>query len=118
MKKEFKKSDLKPFMRVEGSGKRYSGIVVKRDGNLYVMNCDGGYYNLISHTYDLTYHDDNFTINAIWDAPSIADTLDHNERGKLLWERKKEDSLIEVDGVEYSKSTVESIIKKHTNILK
>ena len=30
----------------------------------------------------------------------------------LIWERK-EDVLIEVDGVEYSKSTVASIIKKH-----
>ena len=37
------------------------------------------------------------------------------ECGEILWERKEEKPIVEIDGVEYSESTLRSLIKKATS---
>jgi len=41
--------------------------------------------------------------------------LKNNDLGTVIWERKEEKPILELDGVEYSESTLRSLIKKATS---
>ena len=121
-----KKSDLKTGYFVElrnGQNALILGnaVVTLEDGD---MSETGG-ASLGTYNNDLT---DSWTTNSGWDIMRVYDECDgagsnlkfkmeHPEylRGKLLWERKEENPIVTIDGVEYSESTLRSLIKKATS---
>ena len=63
---------------------------------------------------DLTYPDDSYLdIDKVIEPNLMAHCL--YKEGRLLWERKEEKPILTLDGVEYSESTLRSLIKKATH---
>lgn len=116
-----KKQDLKTGMRVElANGIIYIVLVGEfrcnneKQGVLFCR--PKGYMNDTAYTEDLECEvDEEFSIVKVYDLPKLtAKLLNPKKVGDLLWERCEEtpEKTHEIDGVEYSESTLRSLIKK------
>jgi len=114
-----KKSELKTGMRAQ-----YRNGEIKF---VYITDCSEGYFTnanskhtLISSFNDDLFNDgdDEFDIVKVYDVPKHPyRVINLNELGGLLWERKEEEekTILTLDDVEYSESTLRSLIKKATS---
>ena len=110
-----KKSELKTGMRVKWEsgdmGIAMIGIDMKSD----LIMQGTAYAQLLDYNNDLTSNCNNDDIIAIYNPPSFNyQFLDYKKHGELIWELEQEKIAIELDGVEYSESTLRSLIKKAT----
>ena len=110
-----KKSDLKTGMRVLFVGDDRICIIVKTDTETFGV-FEFGHARPIFQ-YDLSINTGSpCDVVKVYDIPTTHDLiLKHEYSGNLLWERKEEKPILTLDGVEYSESTLRSIIKKATN---
>ena len=89
------KSELKTGMRVETNEIENNLYIVLKDCKTYsddeseLIFCQGkDYLSGDKYSDELTQADKDFTINRIYDIPSMDNLLDGNQKGKVLWERK------------------------------
>ena len=121
MKKTFSKSDFKTGMRVE----RADGVlrmVYVSDKDVYFCGNNGLYTPISLYDDNLRCRDaysayKEFDIVKVFSAPSRANEFfNQEEKGDIIWSREESenDYAIEIDGVQYSESTLRSLIKKAT----
>jgi len=117
MKKNFRKSDLRSGMIVENE-KGEKGIVFLNTSETDVIGGCGGVVNrmwcpLASVNDDLSLHyRDNARIVKVYEPTGNIDI--GGFVGRLIWEREEEKPICTIDGVDYTESTLRSIIKKAT----
>lgn len=120
--KTFKKSDLRTGMLVEN---RYGdkGMVLLNTAHGDVISGDGksarAWFHLSKLDSDLKYPGmlDGDIIRVYDNAEhfEIRDRISFDKKTQLIWEREEENTIVTIDGVEYSESTLRSLIKKATN---
>jgi hypothetical protein len=110
-----KKSGLRSGMMVEFTTRSQRALILLNSNqgdvtcDLTPEHCDYGGYRHCNY-YGLDKYNDDLTekTNVTGDIIRV-----YNEYGQLLWERP-EKTFIKLDGVEYSESTLRSLIKKAT----
>jgi len=112
-----KKSDLKNGMVVEArNGKRYLYMKTLNCSAYDELFCGqgGGWYQAFKINEDLTFPgQDELTVDKVFTGPTSYD-LYSKETGKLIWERPKEKTH-EIDGKEFSESTIKAALKAYVN---
>ena len=115
MKKTFSKSDFKTGMRIERPDGTTRMVYVATD-KIYFCGSDGAYMD--SSDYDEYLRCDGYDIARVYDLPKYKfDFFNPYVKGDLIWQREEQstnDYAIEIDGVQYSESTLRSLIKKAT----
>ena len=105
-----KKSDLKTGMRVvNASGRAYVVMILDHDAHIV---CGNSWDRLDNFSDDLKNAHPHLNIQSVYKQPHAHDLLNPNEMGEKIWER--EETILTLDGVEYSESTLRSLIKKAT----
>lgn len=115
------KSELKTGMTVENRSGEFGKVLIGTSKGDIIGGTDEGLYETWCSFNDLSddlIYRDGHAYNDIvrvydFDYNSLAAST--KRIGQLLWERKEEKPILELDGVEYSESTLRSIIKKATN---
>lgn len=111
-----KKSDLKTGMRIDVRGDYETAIVFVTDNGVFAPTACGSYHAIDLWNKDLTQPNfETLDIIRVYDLPPNPRLVDFDAKGKLLWERKEETPICEIDGVEYSEEALRSIIKKATS---
>jgi hypothetical protein len=110
-----KKSDLKTGMIVIFISNQIDKYIVLKDsraGDIF-LGINGGRIPFDSISNDLLcLHNHNFDIVRVYDIHNEYKAKDLTKGGDLLWERKEEKPILELDGIEYSERTLRSLIKK------
>lgn len=109
-----KKEDLKTGMRmITKCGKRF--LFVQTDNGGVATNIEHGAFTLdkINDNFMLGANH-KFEVNLIYKGFNM-DMLLHKDLGLLIWERKEKSTALTLDGVDYSESTLRSLIKKATS---
>lgn len=111
-----KKSDLRMFMRVVfGDRPEEKCIVIKDRCNILHGVFEFGHARPIFYPDLYNKKDGACSVIAVYDAPEHQDEiLNYKLSGELLWEHKEETPIVTLDGVDYSESTLRSLIKKAT----
>ena len=107
-----KKSDLKTGMLIETRGRGLflfiNSICVSQD-NFYIPDLNRNLTDNDGKEYDFMRISKVLIERSLCPDKWTEETLDNN----ILWERKEK--IYKIDGVEYSKSTLRSLIKKATD---
>ena len=119
MKKEFKKSDLRTGMHLVYRNGEVAVVLLNtmpQGDTTVLLNSTARHFadlGLLHDFFELYHWDDDLMCNSpIGSRNDIMVVKDMN--GLVLWKRKEEKTICELDGVEYSESTLRSIIKKAT----
>lgn len=113
-----KKSDLKTGMRVKvRNGNIYAVFIGTEKGGCLVRQ--ETWSRLDEYKDDLTLNHENvreLDVVEVYSRPIITCCLlEVDKCGDILWQREESKPFIVLDGVEYSESTLRSLIKKATN---
>lgn len=118
-----KKSDLKTGMIIE-SRKGEKALVVKDNcyGEDAIIYNKSDWTQLDSFSDDLKFYGDDEERTQFSKSvdivkvfmPNLPTAFLDKEDMKLIWTRKEEKPIVKLDGVEYSESTLRSLIKKAT----
>ena len=112
-----RKSDLKTGMQIEKrNGNRYVVMLDTMRGDVYVRVNGTKHGELNFFNDDLTYNNNSgFDIVAVYESPLTYRYLTREfDESECIWKRKEEKPVVTLDGVEYSESTLRSMIKKAT----
>jgi hypothetical protein len=110
-----KKSELKTGMTVcLVNNQKYMVLLDTNEGDNLITK--DGWMRLSDYKNDLTFLRSNeYDIKEVY-KPTHQYQLEFNcwDKMELIWERKEEKPVLKLDGVEYSETTLRSLIKKAT----
>lgn len=107
-----KKSDLRTGMRVVLREKKAYIVLLNIEDHGDVVVADGSWGNLKNYNENLTHRNYNdLDIIAVYSREHMTNIIDLSIKGVLLWS-EEEKITFTYKGVNYSKSTLESIIDK------